>query len=173
MKWTNRFDPLIKARAGAFLKQAWGDDAWLWWKAELIAESDLDPGAQSPVGAMGLAQFMPDTWREAKSDLNLPADATPFQPEHAIRAGAYYLAKLRRIWLKVDRSEDDRRKLAQASYNAGAGNIIKAQAKAGGAADYDSIIAKLHLVTGADHAAETRNYVARIDRVYNELRAAA
>ena len=173
MKWTDRYDGLIRSAAGAFLRSAWGADAWLWWKAELIAESDLDPGAQSPAGAMGLAQFMPKTWMEAKTDLNLPADATPFMPEHTIRAGAYYLAKMQRIWLKVDRTEADRRKLAQASYNAGAGNIIAAQREAGGAADYDSIIAQLHLVTGADHAAETRGYVARIERVFNELRAAA
>lgn len=172
MKWTDRYDFRIKASAGAFLS-AWGSDAWLWWKAQLIAESNLDPAAQSPVGAMGLAQFMSPTWRDVKAELNLPADATPFQTDNAIRGGAYYMGKLRRAWAKVERSEDDRRRLAQASYNAGLGNILKAQQLAGGAADYDSIIAQLHRVTGADNAAETRGYVARIDRIYNELRGAS
>lgn len=172
MKWTDRYDREIKAAAGAFLS-CWGADAWLWWKAELIAESCLEPGAQSPAGAMGLAQFMAPTWRDVKAELNLPADATPFNTGHAIRAGAYYLGKLRRAWARVERPEADRRRLAQASYNAGLGNIIKAQQLAGGAADYDSIIAQLHRVTGADNAAETRNYVQRIERYYNDLRSAA
>lgn len=172
MRWTDRYDREIRAAAGALLS-VWGADAWLWWKAELIAESCLEPGAQSPAGAMGLAQFMAPTWRDVKAELSLPADATPFQPEHAIRAGAYYLGKLRRAWAKVERSEADRRRLAQASYNAGLGNILKAQQLAGGAADYDSIIAQLHRVTGDDNAAETRNYVARIERYFNELRTAA
>jgi soluble lytic murein transglycosylase-like protein len=168
MKWTHRYDSMIEDAAAEFL-QGWD---WLWWKAQLCAESQLDPAAQSPVGAMGIAQIMAPTWRDLRRDLRLPADATPFQPAHAIRAGAYYMGKLIRTW-KAKRSDDDRRRLAQASYNAGPGNIIKAQARAAGAADYDSIIAQLHLVTGADHAAETRGYVARIERVFNELRAAA
>jgi len=172
MKWTDRYDRDIRASAGAFLS-AWGADAGLWWKAELIAESALDPAAQSPAAAMGLAQFMAPTWRDVKVELNLPADATPFQPEHAIRAGAYYLGKLRRAWGKVERTEADRRRLAQASYNAGLGNIMKAQQLAGGAADYPSIIAQLHRVTGDANAAETRGYVQRIERIYNELSGAA
>lgn len=171
-KWTDRYDRDIKASSAAFLS-CWGADAWLWWKAELIAESALDPAAKSPAGAMGLAQFMAPTWRDVKAELSLPADATPFQAEHAIRAGAYYLGKLRRAWAKVERTEADRRRLAQASYNAGLGNILKAQQLAGGAADYDSIIAQLHRVTGEKNAAETRGYVQRIERIYSELRAAA
>jgi soluble lytic murein transglycosylase-like protein len=172
MKWPTIYDAKIKSSAGAFLS-FWGPEAWLWWKSQLIAESNLDPAAQSPAGAMGLAQFMRPTWDDVRAELNLPADATPFQTDHAIRAGAYYMGKLRRAWSKVERSEDDRRRLAQSSYNAGLGNILKAQQLAGGKPDYDSIIAKLHLVTGADHAAETRGYVARIERIYNELRPAA
>jgi soluble lytic murein transglycosylase-like protein len=172
MKYTDRYDTLIRTSAGAFLRQYWGPDAWLWWKSELIAESALDPGAQSPVGAMGLAQFMPATWSEAKAELNLPADATPFVPHYAIRAGAYYLGKLRNAWAKVDRTESDRRRLAQASYNAGLGNIIKAQKAAKGAADYDTIIESLHKITGAN-STETIEYVARIQRIYNELSGAA
>lgn len=164
MKWTDRYDAKIRSCSGAFLP--WD---WLWLKSQYIAESDLDPGAQSPAGAMGLAQFMRPTWDDVKRELNLPADATPFQTDHAIRAGAYYMGKLRRAWLKVERTEDDRRRLAQASYNAGIGNVLKAQQLAGNASDYASIIAQLHRVTGDAHAAETRGYVARIERIYNEL----
>jgi soluble lytic murein transglycosylase-like protein len=171
MKWTDRYDRWIQASAGAYLMQYWGADAWVWWKAQLCAESQLDPAAQSPALAMGIAQFMAPTWRDMKRELSLPADATPFQPEHAIRAGAYYMGKLIRTW-KAPRSIEDRRRLAQASYNAGSGNIIDAQRLAEAAADYDTIIAQLHRVTGDEHAAETRGYVERIERYYNELKAA-
>ena len=81
------------------------------------------------------------------------------------------MGTLRRQW-RAERSEDDRRRLAQASYNAGLGNMLQAQILAKGAADYASIAAQLHRVTGADHAKETRDYVARIERIYNELRPA-
>jgi membrane-bound lytic murein transglycosylase F len=170
MKWTDRYDRDIKASAGAFLAQFWGLDARLWWKAELCAESRLDPDAQSPAGAQGIAQIMPATWRDIVGRLGgFPPGATPFQPEHAIRGGAWYLSRLVLQW-KSPRSDVDRRRLAQATYNAGLRNLLDAQKLAGGAADYGSIIAQLPAVTGEKNAAETRSYVERIERIYNELR---
>lgn len=172
MKWTDRYDRWIQISAGAFLMQFWGADAWIWWKAQLCAESRLDPDAKSPAKAMGIAQIMPDTWKDIVSRLGgIPKGATPFDPEHAIRGGAWYMAQMILQW-KSKRSDEDRRRLAQASYNAGLGNILAAQKRAKGATDYASIIAQLHHVTGEDNAAETRGYVERIERYYNDLRAA-
>lgn len=171
MSYTDRYDRDIRIQAGAFL-QAWGDSAWLWLKAQLIAESDLDPAAQSKAGAMGIAQFMPGTWRDAKAALRLPPDATPFQAAHAIRVAAWYMGNLRAQW-RSERSEVDRRRLAQASYNAGLGNILNAQRAARGAVDYAGIIAQLHTITGDANAAETREYVRRIQRIYQQLSGAA
>ncbi|EME69732.1 hypothetical protein H261_11879 [Paramagnetospirillum caucaseum] len=128
------------------------------WKAQLYAESRLDPAAVSPVGAKGLAQFMPGTWDQVTRELRLGAAS----PHHdiAIQAGAYYMARLRHIW-RAGRDSADRQPLAQASYNAGAGNIINAQKVCGGARLWAVIAPCLGTVTGI-HSRETLTYVSRI-----------
>lgn len=130
-------------------------------KAQLIAESRLDPAAVSPVGARGLAQFMPATWHEVTRELRL-GDISPTGDE-AIEAYAYYMAKLRTMW-RAGRDPSDRQPLAQASYNAGAGNIINAQKVCGGARLWAAIAPCLGDVTGAAHSRETLTYVDRIAR---------
>lgn len=139
---------------------------WRLYKAQLWQESRLDPDAVSPVGARGLAQFMPATWDEVVRDLGL-GQAGPHEAV-AIDAGAYYMAKLRRIW-GTPRPERDRHSLALASYNAGAGNLIKAQRLCGMAVRFDDIIRCLPQVTGR-HAAETQHYVPAIYRHFERIR---
>ena len=133
---------------------------WLAWRAQLYAESRLRPEAVSPVGAAGLAQFMPGTWRQIAAELRLPPGASPHQ-DIAIDAGAYYMARLRRTW-SAPRPAEDRHRLAQASYNAGPGNILRAQALCswhGDAVRWADIAPCLVQVTGPRNAAETRTYV--------------
>lgn len=138
---------------------------WRLYKAQLIQESQLKPGAVSPVGARGLAQFMPPTWREwqAFSGTHLG----PHDEGQAIQAGAWYMAKQRQIW-RSPRPEEDRHNLAMASYNGGAGNIIKAQKLCGGPPLYEAIMACLPQVTGR-HAKETQGYAPAIRRIYKRL----
>jgi hypothetical protein len=81
------------------------------------------------------------------------------------------MAKLRSLW-RTDRPEEDRWRLALASYNCGFGNMTKAQQYAGGAREYALVIAYLPDVTGQKNAAETRTYVERIEHYYAELVAA-
>jgi membrane-bound lytic murein transglycosylase F len=158
------FDAEIRAAAEKFLPE-WD---WRWLLAELWEESHLDPRAVSPVGAQGIAQIMPGTWSEISKALRFPADATPFDPGYAIPGAAHYLARLRRAWW-APRSEDDRRRLAQASYNCGLGNMLKAQRKAKNAVGYDAIIAFLPAVT-KKRALETIEYVRRIDATFQRLK---
>lgn len=125
-------------------------------KAQCYQESRLEPLAVSPVGAAGLCQFMPGTWREVENALGVtPSDI--WIPEESIRAAAWYMGKLHRTW-SAKRPAMDRYMLAAASYNAGAGNIIKAQRVCGGPVRYADIIPCLPQVTG-DHATETAGYV--------------
>lgn len=139
----------------------WPDyPAWLAWKAQLWQESRLDPSAVSPVGAAGLAQFMPGTWVGVARELRLPPGASPHQ-DIAIDAGAYYMAKLRRSW-RAPRPSEDRHRLAQASYNAGLGHLLAAQKRCGGPALYAEIIACLSAITGPRNSAETIGYVTSI-----------
>ena len=64
------------------------------------------------------------------------------------------------------RPADDRLKLALASYNAGIGNLLKAQKKCGGCSDYAGIIRQLHEVTGPKNAEETTRYSINIFGIY-------
>ena len=133
---------------------------WVWAKAQLVAESRLNTNATSPVGAMGLGQFMPDTWSQVRKELGLPANASAYTSQYNIQAHAYYMAYLRSQF-KKPRPEVDRHSLALASYNAGLGNILKAQAKGGNSLLYEPMAKALPQVTG-QHSIETTTYVKRI-----------
>lgn len=137
---------------------------WKEYKAQLYQESRLDPDAVSPVGAKGLAQFMPGTWSDMRRLMRLDRYASPFDPKVAIDAGAFYMHKLRRGW-SSPRPDDDRQKLAQASYNAGFKRVLKAQKLCGMPTGYAPIIACLPCVTGR-HSLETIDYVHKIEKWY-------
>lgn len=152
------YDEVIQIEVSKYLPE-WYD--WRLFKAQMYQESLFDPHARSPVGALGVAQFMPGTWRDMVRALRIPEGIEPTNPQWAIRAAAYYMATLRRQW-SSSRTEMDRTMLAMASYNAGFGNLIKAQREARGARPYGDIMAQLHLVTGTKNAQQTRTYVKRI-----------
>lgn len=142
-KWNGIYNPTIP---------------WYWAKAQLLAESGLNPVAVSPVGAMGLGQFMPDTWTDMEQQLKIKGSA--YNPYLSVQANAYYMSKLR-AQFKKDRPEKDRHSLALAAYNAGLGNVLKAQKLGGGSLYYTPMIEALPRVTG-HHSKETRDYVNRI-----------
>lgn len=150
------------------MKRWWPDlPYWKLWKAQLFQESRLDPAAVSPAGARGLAQFMPATWAEVAGAIGLPGSP---HDDHAIEAGAYYMAKLRRVW-RAERTALQRNELAQASYNAGAGHILKAQRLCGNARLWAEVRACLPRVTGERNARETRVYVERIAMWWRRMEA--
>lgn len=158
----DRFDADIKRAAERYLPEY----DWRLWKAQLYQESLLDPSAVSPVGARGLAQFMPATWAEVVGQLGYEG-VSPHAAGPAIVAGAYYMARQVSVW-KAPRPASDRYSLAAASYNAGAGNIITAQRVCGGPSGYADIITCLPRVTG-EHATETKTYVQRIWQYWTQM----
>lgn len=95
-----------------------------WFKAQSIVESNLNPTAESPVGAKGLMQIMPGTWADVCKKQKLTTNIT--DPEHNIANGIYYDRYLWRNW-KAKRTIKDRLCLMFASYNAGLGTILIAQ----------------------------------------------
>jgi len=97
------------------------------------AESDHDPLAVSPKGAMGLMQIMLATWMELRTRYHLGDD--PYQPRDNILAGSAYLAELHDLYGSPG---------FLAAYNAGPGRYEK------------------HLVTGDPLPAETISYIAKI-----------
>jgi hypothetical protein len=87
--------------------QRWNVGAAL-LSAQIYAESNFNPFAQSPAGAQGIAQFMPGT----AQSMGLQ---NPFDPEEAIDAQAHLMRDLLRRFGSVP--------LALAAYNAGAGAV--------------------------------------------------
>ena len=130
---------------------------WRILKAQCWQESRFKTEAVSPVGAMGLCQFMPGTWDQVSEQLRFPSGASAFAPKLSIEAAAFYMGRLRAQW-SAPRPEQDRHSLALASYNGGLGNILVAQTLCGGANLYPRIITCLPDVTGR-HSRETIGYV--------------
>ena len=115
---------------------------------------------------MGLCQFMPATWDE--QERNLKIRGSSFDATLNIQFAAYYMSKLRAVW-KSPRPLRDRESLAMASYNAGTGNILKAQKKCGNKATWADISPCLKNVTGVKNSHETHTYVSRIWKYYSDL----
>jgi len=133
---------------------------WKWLKAQAYQESALKADARSSVGAEGLLQFMPETWNEELKLLRYP-DLPPSDAAAAIELGAHYMLRLRNQWT-AGRPLMEKHRLAEASYNAGLGSILKAQELCGGARLWDSVVPCLAAVTGPDNARQTKDYVDKI-----------
>lgn len=134
--------------------------AWPWFKAQAIAESNLDMNAVSPVGARGIMQIMPATAKEIASELQIIPNIG--DPKTSINFGIYYCRKMWNIFKKEDGIE--RLRFALGAYNAGAGNIIKAQAETDRPTVWDTVSGSLHKITGERNAHQTINYVRRIEQ---------
>ncbi|WP_043469240.1 bifunctional lytic transglycosylase/C40 family peptidase [Kitasatospora sp. MBT66] len=107
--------------------------------AQLYTESNFNPDAVSPVGAVGIAQFMPGTWAEHGQDGDGDGIKDIRNPADAIAAQAKYDCTLAK---EVKDVPGDSTENMLAAYNAGGGAVIKY----GGIPPYE----------------ETRNYVRSI-----------
>lgn len=141
---------------------------WVLLKAQCYQESRFIETATSPVGAMGLCQFMPATFKEGEKALGVFGD--PYSPQTSIMFAAWYMNRMYKTWngppFRTDKSHTQ---LALASYNAGAGHLLKAQKKCGDKKEYDEIIVCLPQITGI-HSKETTTYVIRIYKFYDKMR---
>ena len=132
---------------------------WHWLRAQCFVESRFDTRARSPAGAMGICQFMPGTWGDAQKALGV---SNVWAASENIYAAGWYMQRQLGVWT-WRRTDIERLELAQAGYNAGVGNILRAQRLCGGAASWNAIKVCLPAVTGR-HAEETVGYVAAISR---------
>jgi membrane-bound lytic murein transglycosylase F len=144
---------------------------WRYFKAQAIAESRLKKDAQSQVGAAGIMQIMPRTYAEIVKR-NRYIKGSDKNPRWNIAAGIYYN---RSIWniFKAERPFQDRLDFMFGAYNAGKGNILKAQRHTT-ATDlnpnlWSSIEKTLPRVTGK-HSKETIGYVEKIKEVKSVLK---
>ena len=144
---------------------------WHFFKAQAVAESGLEVSAKSGVGAVGLMQVMPRTYKEIQAK-NPAIKGILRQPRWNIAAGIYYDRALWNLW-KAERPRQDRINFMFGSYNAGKGNILKAQK----AAEkrrlnpnlWESIESALPEITGK-HSRETISYIDKIEHVKGVLK---
>jgi len=144
---------------------------WHIFKAQAIAESNLMAKAKSRVGAIGIMQIMPGTFKEIKQKAS-SIKGTRAQPRWNIAAGIYYNREIWKLW-KAKRPYQDRLSFMFGSYNAGKGNILKAQViaeKKGLDPNlWKSIEHVLNKVTG-ERSHETIGYVWKIKKIKEVLR---
>jgi membrane-bound lytic murein transglycosylase F len=143
---------------------------WQYFKAQAVAESNLNPKAKSYVGAQGIMQIMPRTFDEIQSkNKYIAGNAT--EPRWNIAAGIWYNKQQFDFWQK-GRALDERLKFMYGSYNAGRGNLLKAQREAIDAGlnprVWNSMYTALPKVTG-DHSKETLNYVEKIFDIKEDI----
>jgi membrane-bound lytic murein transglycosylase F len=122
---SDRYDETFRKYSKRYFGPAYD---WREFKAQGLAESNLDSTAHSGVGARGVMQLMPTTFREIATH-NPEIHRVINDPEWNIAAGISYD---RRLWCQweSDSVTLHRREFMFASYNAGRGTILGAQAAA-------------------------------------------
>ena len=134
-------------------------DFYLWFAAQAKAESGFDPRAQSPVGACGIMQVMPLTWREIRQSLpHLSRDI--FEPNSNIEAGVWYDRFCYERFRSVPKG-NDRLLMAFAAFNCGPMRIRRL-VKRHLATDYPTLEPHIPFT-------ETVEYVRRIVRFHEEM----
>jgi membrane-bound lytic murein transglycosylase F len=98
---------------------------WRLFKAQAMAESNLQTTARSWAGARGIMQLMPTTFREIRSK-NPEINGRWDRPEWNIAAGIAYSRQLWEAWTN-DAVVEHLREFMLASYNAGRVTLLRAQ----------------------------------------------
>jgi membrane-bound lytic murein transglycosylase F len=164
-KVSEKYDPVFKKYAKRFFGPAFD---WKYFKAQGFAESGLKADARSWVGAYGVMQLMPSTYKEIAS--RRPEFGTIDQPEWNIAAGIMHDRYLWGLWSK-NVSDEERHRFMFASYNAGEGTINRAFGVAKskvGPPEWRSVEQIAPTVTRWRYT-ETLGYVRRIDSTYSSL----
>lgn len=118
-KVTEQYDPTFKKYSKRYFGPGFD---WRTFKAQAMAESELNPRARSHVGARGLMQLMPSTFGMIQS--RRPEFASIDDPEWNIAAGIMHDRYLWTLW--KNQPDDERRNFMFGSYNAGEGTIARA-----------------------------------------------
>jgi soluble lytic murein transglycosylase-like protein len=90
--------------------------------AQIAAESGWDPHARSAAGAQGIAQFMPEVWKQYGIDANKNGAADIWDPVDAIHSAAELNCLNRKL---VKGASGERLSNILAAYNAGYGSVLK------------------------------------------------
>lgn len=143
---------------------------WRYFKAQGMAESELNANAKSFVGARGIMQLMPSTFAAIAS--KRPEFRSIDDPEFNIAAGVMHDRWLWTVWQKRT-PDDERHRFMFGSYNAGEGPILRACIAARGDHLSDAQWASIERVAPKVDRwryRETLGYVRKIDGNYTRLK---
>ena len=163
--YTSQYDRLLRNAVMAYWPIALQD--WCLLKAQAIAESSLNPNAVSRTGAQCLLQLEPATAKEVAEKHGISGNV--FDPRHCIQIGALYMSWLFHYYSAERPNETCRWEVAVAAYNAGIGNVGKAQRLAGGALCWPQIAPYLASVTGLANAQSTIYYVDHVKTLREDM----
>jgi membrane-bound lytic murein transglycosylase MltF len=167
-KDNTRYDATFKKYSKRYFGIAFD---WRHFKAQAMAESQLNPTAVSPVGARGLMQLMPSTFQIIQS--KRPEFSAIDDPEWNIAAGIMHDRHLWKRW-SATITEAGRPAFMFGSYNAGEGTILRATEKARAQQlDHTSWESIEQIAPGVPRwrYRETLGYVRKIDTNYARLKA--
>jgi soluble lytic murein transglycosylase-like protein len=163
-----RFDPTFQKYTKRFFGPGFD---WQYFKAQAMAESGLDPDAESWVGARGLMQLMPSTYKQIQTAR--PEFGAINDPEWNIAAGIMHDRYLWRYWGGKGVGDAQRNYFMFGSYNAGEGTIGRAVQTAK-ARELDTFLwPNIELVAPNVprwRYRETLGYVHKIDNFYDLFR---
>ena len=151
--WERRYDGYFRKYAKRYFGPSFD---WHWFKAQGIAESNLQPQAESHAGARGIMQILPSTYSEIRE--KNPHFLAIDEPRWNIAAAIYYDRMLYRKWLKRLAGKGERLRFTFASYNAGYRAISKAHRRA----SVGNEKARTWQIVAPHSPKETRFYVRRI-----------
>jgi len=120
-KYSNRYDIYFKKYSDRFFGM-WFD--WQWFKAQGIAESSLNPNAQSYCKAQGIMQILPGTHADIIKKYPW-IENNIWSPRWNIAAGIAYDRMMWDYWEGKLDCETEWLKFMFGSYNGGHGNVLK------------------------------------------------
>jgi soluble lytic murein transglycosylase-like protein len=142
---------------------------WRWFKAQAIAESNLNATARSSAAAKGVMQIMPTTFAELQK--KNPEFENIDDPRWNIAAGIYYDSTLWRRYADFS-DEQQRRNFMFGAYNAGPTTMTRARKLAESighdSTQWSSVVAVAPKVPAWRHK-ETLTYIERIQGIFGAL----
>jgi membrane-bound lytic murein transglycosylase MltF len=165
-----QFDPIFRAYSKRYFGPGFD---YTWFVAQSYAESQWNPRARSRVGARGMMQLMPSTFREIQSAR--PEFRSIDDPRWNIAAGIMHDRYLFTLWPSTGPDairDSDRWAFAFAAYNAGEGTIGRARRTARAAQLDPATWASVEQVAPTVERwryPETVGYVRRIEAIHDAL----
>ncbi|MEA3245864.1 MAG: transglycosylase SLT domain-containing protein [Gemmatimonadota bacterium] len=162
-----RFDPIFRKYSKRYFGIAFD---WRRFKAQAMAESNLDTAAVSWVGARGLMQLMPSTFAAIRSAR--PEYRNIDDPEWNVAAGIAHDRGMWKLW-PPELPDSERVRFMFGAYNAGEGPITRANATAAARKLAPNTWSSIEAVAPSVprwRYRETLGYVRRITSNYDRLK---